>query len=103
MFGLFLAGLIGTGAHSIYKEAKYQDKVNAAGHWALVNCKTVDEIIFEKCLWRTSSDMPKLTDEELRHIEWLYENHMGVSQTIQSGYREQTGKDLFFVIKERRQ
>lgn len=103
MLGLLFAGLLGKGAYSVYKEAKYQERVNAAGHQMLVGCKTVDEIIFEKCLWRTSSDMPKLTDEELRHIEWLYENHMGVCQTIQSGYREQTGNDLYNVIKERRQ
>lgn len=101
MFGVILAGLLGVGAQSIYKEAKYQGKVNAAGHRMLVGCKTLDEVIFNKCLWRTSPDMPKLTDEELRHIEWWQENNMGINQTIRNGYREQTGKDLM-DIKNRR-
>ncbi len=103
MFGLILTGLLGKSAHSIYKEVKYQGKVNAAGHRMLVGCKTMDEIIFNKCLWNTSPDMPKLTDEELRHIEWWQENNMGINQTIRNGYRKQTGNDLYDVIKERRQ
>ena len=101
MLGQFLAGLLGKGAHSIYKEVKYQERVDAAGHRMLVGCKTVDQVIFQKCLWNTLPDMPKLTDEELRHIEWLYENHMGINQTIWSGYRKQTGNDLYDVIKKR--
>jgi len=102
MLGMFFAGLLGVGAQSIYKEAKYQQKVNAAGHRMLVGCKTVDEVIFQKCLWNTSPDMPKLTDEELRHIEWRYENRMPINPTISSGYRKQTGKDLYEVIERRK-
>lgn len=101
MFGVILAGLLGVGAQSIYKDVKYQGKVNEAGHRMLVGCKTIDEIIFQKCLWRTSSDMPKLTDEELRHIEWWQENNMGINQTIRNGYREQTGKDLMDIEKRK--
>lgn len=99
MLGLFLAGLLGKGTYSIYKEAKYQEQVNAAGHRMLVGCKTIDEVIFQKCLWNTSPDMPKLSDEELRHIEWWQENNMGINQTIRNGYRKQTGKDLMDIEK----
>lgn len=101
MFGMLFAGLLGKGAHSVYKEAKYQERVSTAGHQMLVGCNTIDEVIFEKCLWNTLSDMPKLTDEELRHIEWRYENRMPINPTISGGYRKQTGKDLCEVIERR--
>ena len=102
MLGILFAGLLGKGAHSVYKEAKYQERVSAAGHQMLVGCNTIDEVIFEKCLWNTLSDMPKLTDEELRHIEWRYENRMPINPTISGGYRKQTGKDLSEVIERRK-
>lgn len=102
MLGMILAGLFGKGVHSSYKDAERQEQVNTAGHWALVNCKTVDEIIFEKCLWNTSSNMPKLTEEELKHIEWRYENNLAINQTVYNGYRKQTGKDLIDVVERRR-
>lgn len=101
MLGMLFAGLLGKGAHSVYKEAKYQERVNTAGHQMLVGCNTIDEVIFEKCLWNTLSDMPKLTDEELRHIEWRYENRLPINPTISGGYRTQTGKDLREVVERR--
>lgn len=85
MFGLLLAGLLGKGAHSVYKEAKYQERVSAAGHQMLVGCKTIDEVIFQKCLWNTLSDMPKLTDEELMHIENMCRSGEPINPTIRNG------------------
>lgn len=69
MLGWILGGLCLKGANSLYKEAKWQGKVAAAGNVMLVNCKTPEEVIYQKCLWHTSATMPRLTDSELEYIE----------------------------------
>lgn len=99
MWGLFIAGLIGKGANSLYKEAKWQGKVAAAGDVMLVNCKTPEEVIHQKCLWHTSATMPRLTDSELRYIEKWYKRCGMMNPTISNEYFRRTGKILEEVAK----
>ena len=97
MLGWILGGLCVKGANSLYKDAKYHAQVQAAGHWSLVNCKTVDEIIYNKCLFMGEPSMPKLTESEIKRIEHDYRELGTVCPTIRNGYYKATGNSLIDV------